>query len=156
MHKNCEWTIASGDQLLQDEIQEYRLNFTKEQNQLEGEIFLHQLQISVMRRNRANGKIVPPNTAKNRHSDERHEVINRFVECCNVFDVDHVENHHNQNVSDRHLQYQESYELEFAPENRNFLEKVKIYLESALRDWRSFKWQAATAGRRAKRECFVT
>lgn len=43
LHNNCEWTIASGNELLQDEIQEYRLNFAEEQNELKGEIFLHQL-----------------------------------------------------------------------------------------------------------------
>lgn len=74
LHNDRERSLARCDDLLHQEIQEYRLNFTKEQDELERKVFLRKFQVRVVGRHHSNRKVEAPDATEDRQSDKWDEV----------------------------------------------------------------------------------
>jgi len=103
-HNDSEWTHTSRQQLLEHNVDEDWLDFAKEQNELKGEVLLHELEIPVEWIQHSNGDVIAPNAAQNGNSNQRNKVENHFVEHFNAFLVNDVEHDENCDMRDWHLQ----------------------------------------------------
>lgn len=111
-HNDRERPITRRYQLLQDDVQENRLDFAEKQHQLEGKVSLRKFQTCVMGRDHSDGQIEAPNATENCQCNEWNEIRKNFVEGLGTFQENNVQRQENQDVADRHLNYQESKEVE--------------------------------------------